>query len=266
MSCALLAVAFALLSPAQPVAGASFSDIGGSMFEDDIEWAVLEDIASGCTATRYCPENPVTRGQMAAFIARMFALPATNNDYYSDDDGSTYEVSINRVAKAGIASGCTSTRYCPGRNVTRAEMSTFLARAADLVSGGSNNYFYDDNGTTHEISTNRSAFAGIATGCGEWRFCPTANVTRGQMAKFLHRVVAPVPAPAFPAPPPPTPKPTPAPTPAPGSGCSPSYPSVCIRRRLQILTAPRSHSRNFTVLSPDPHGFDGDHDGVGCET
>jgi len=24
--------------------------------------------------------------------------------------------------------------------------------------------------------------------------------------------------------------------------------------------------RNFNVLPPDPHGFDGDHDGIGCET
>jgi len=274
------AAAFVLLAvsvsfrPAPVHAATPFTDIGGSMFEDDIDWAFNESIAAGCTATTYCPNSPVTRGQMAAFIARMFQLPSTTNDYFSDDNGTGYEASINRVVRAGIASGCTATRYCPSRAVTRAEMTTFLSRALDLGTGGANNYFYDDNGSTHEISTNRAAFAGIATGCAQWKFCPGTAVTRGQMAAFLHRVVQPVPAPAFPAPPPPTPKPTPAPTAAPtppGSGCHPSYTGGCLGQGIgdYDCIGGSGNGPNYTglvqVVGYDEFALDADNDGWGCE-
>jgi hypothetical protein len=50
-------------------------------------------------------------------------------------------------------------------------------------------------------------------------------------------------------------------------GCDPSYPDFCIPPAPPDLdckdVAPH---HNFTVLPPDPHHFDSDHDGKGCET
>jgi hypothetical protein len=97
--------------------------------------------------------------------------------------------------------------------------------------------------------------------------------------------MAPAPAPTTPAPPAPT-TPAPAPTtaiattaaeptpPAPttastataASGCDPSYPTVCIPPAPPDLDCKDIPYRGFTVLPPDPHRFDGDHDGIGCET
>jgi hypothetical protein len=54
-------------------------------------------------------------------------------------------------------------------------------------------------------------------------------------------------------------------TPAPPSNCHPSYPDVCIPPAPPDLDCPQISSTWFTVLPPDPHGFDGDHDGIGCE-
>jgi micrococcal nuclease len=47
--------------------------------------------------------------------------------------------------------------------------------------------------------------------------------------------------------------------------CDPSYPDVCIPPRPPDLDCPQISYTNFTVLPPDPHGFDGDGDGIGCE-
>jgi Protein of unknown function (DUF1524) len=52
----------------------------------------------------------------------------------------------------------------------------------------------------------------------------------------------------------------------PSGNCSPSYPTVCIPPPPPDLDCGEISYRNFTVVAPDPHGFDGDHDGVGCET
>jgi len=48
--------------------------------------------------------------------------------------------------------------------------------------------------------------------------------------------------------------------------CHDSYPDFCIPPPPQDLDCGDISQKNFTVLPPDPHNFDGDHDGVGCET
>lgn len=69
------------------------------------------------------------------------------------------------------------------------------------------------------------------------------------------------------APPPPAPAPpAPAPRPLAGSNCDPSYPGVCIPAYPPDLDCPQIAERRFDVVGPDPHGFDGDRDGVGCES
>jgi micrococcal nuclease len=51
----------------------------------------------------------------------------------------------------------------------------------------------------------------------------------------------------------------------PSSRCDPSYPGVCIPPPPPDLDCADIPYRNFRVLPPDPHHFDGDHDGIGCE-
>jgi hypothetical protein len=68
-----------------------------------------------------------------------------------------------------------------------------------------------------------------------------------------------------------TPTPAPSPSAVPGgtgtrAGCDPSYPTVCIAPPPPDLDCGYIPYRNFKVLPPDPDRFDGDHDGIGCET
>ncbi len=55
------------------------------------------------------------------------------------------------------------------------------------------------------------------------------------------------------------------PTAKPQSNCHPSYPTVCIPPPPPDLDCKDVSYRRFRVLQPDPHRFDGDRDGVGCE-
>ncbi|MEP0873109.1 thermonuclease family protein [Trichocoleus desertorum AS-A10] len=50
------------------------------------------------------------------------------------------------------------------------------------------------------------------------------------------------------------------------SSCSPAYPGVCIPPGPPDLDCGNISERRFTVIAPDPHRFDGDKDGVGCES
>lgn len=191
---ALLAVALLLTSFASvsPTAGATFTDTAASPFSAEINWLAARGITGGCDTRRYCPTQPVTRGQMASFLARMFMLPAASRDYFGDDNGSVHESAINRLAAAGVTGGCQVNKYCPDARLTRAQMASLLARVNRLTAGTGTNYFYDDNGMSHEPNIDRVARAGISAGCGTGRFCPSASVTRGEMAAFLYRIVKPI--------------------------------------------------------------------------
>jgi hypothetical protein len=170
----------------QPVPAFPLVDARFSTFKLDIEWVFAEGITFGCSAERYCPNDPVTREQMASFLVRALDLSGTPPDAFTDDETSSHEHNINLLAAAGITSGCGPGLYCPKAVVKRDQMASFLARALDLPATATD-YFTDDEVNTHEANINRLRAAGITTGCTATTYCPTADVTRGQMAAFLHR-------------------------------------------------------------------------------
>lgn len=118
-----------------PTCEGTFCDDDGSGFEADIEKIAAAGITGGCnppTNTRFCPNDRVTRGQMAAFLTRALGLTSTGNVDFSDDNRSVFEADIQKIATAGITQGCnppSNTRFCPDDYVTRGQMAAFLTRA-----------------------------------------------------------------------------------------------------------------------------------------
>lgn len=47
--------------------------------------------------------------------------------------------------------------------------------------------------------------------------------------------------------------------------CHPGYEGVCIPPPPPDLNCDDIEFRNFKIVGTDPHGFDGDNDGIGCE-
>ena len=117
-----------------------FYDVAGSVFADDILWMYDAGITKGCNPpynNRYCPDQRVTRGQMAAFLVRALGLSeGAGSDAFVDDDDSIFQTDIERLAAAGITRGCNppdNDRFCPGDPVTRGHMAAFLHRAAPHI-------------------------------------------------------------------------------------------------------------------------------------
>ncbi|MGA7269957.1 MAG: S-layer homology domain-containing protein, partial [Acidimicrobiia bacterium] len=159
-------------------------------FVNAVQWMVDNEYTSGCSKYFYCPGDPVTRGQMAAFFNRVLDLNSASEDYFVDDSSSIFEGDINAIAADGITRGCnppTNNEYCPEKSVTRGQMAAFIRRALGLPVA-TIDYFSDDNGSVYESDINAIAAAGITRGCGPDSFCPGAKVTRGEMAAFLYRI------------------------------------------------------------------------------
>jgi hypothetical protein len=116
-----------------------FDDTVGNVHANNIAWLAATGVTRGCNPpsnTRFCPDDPVTRAQMATFLVRALGLPAAEATF-TDTSGNVHEANIAALAAAGITRGCnppTNDRYCPDAPVTRAQMATFLMRAMDLMS------------------------------------------------------------------------------------------------------------------------------------
>ena len=178
----------------------ALGDLAGSVFTADILWLAEEGITKGCNPPmndEFCPTANVTRGQMAAFLVRFLGLTDNGGgDLFTDDDGNIFENNIDILATAGITKGCnppTNDHFCPNANVTRGQMAAFLVRALGLTDDGGGGLFTDTGGSVFEHNIDILATAGITKGCNppsNTMFCPNQNVTRGQMAAFLHRAAA----------------------------------------------------------------------------
>ena len=130
-----------VLDGSDPAAGS-----GSSRFVDvdaGAWWAPFVDrlaelgVTAGCSTgpLRFCPDEAVTRGQMATFLVRAFGLETeVPTAGFVDVDG-VHAANIDAVAAVRITAGCHTTplRYCPRRATTRGQIATFLARALGLV-------------------------------------------------------------------------------------------------------------------------------------
>ena len=194
----LLAVsALGIGSPVQAVTD-FFTDDNDSVHEANINRIAELGITLGCnppTNDKFCPNDFLTRGQMASFLSRALNLPLVGADFFVDDDASVHHTNINKIADVGITKGCnppTNDQYCPSSSVTRGQMASFLKRAASLDSA-SFDFFTDDSLSVHEGSINAIASVGITLGCNpptNDEYCPNDRLTRAQMATFLARLLA----------------------------------------------------------------------------
>ena len=188
--------------------GGSFEDIPlsfGAYWH--VEALYHSGVTAGCDATRYCPRQAVTRGQMAVFVAkalehagvaRLFVCNGVNiTPVFSDiPDGTALCGATKLLNELGIVVGCGNGAYCPTEDITRGQMAVFIAQSMVLAGrlGGvmpcdavTNPSPFVDVPNDHPACGHIKALydAGVIVGCGDGRYCPRQAVTRGQMAVYL---------------------------------------------------------------------------------
>ncbi len=123
-----------------PASGTVFGDVAASYWAAAwVEQLAADSITGGCGNGNYCPDNPVTRAQMAVFLLKAmhgssYLPPAVGADSGFADVPSSYWAAawIKQLAAEGITGGCGTGNYCPDRPVTRAQMAVFLVKAFNL--------------------------------------------------------------------------------------------------------------------------------------
>ena len=125
-----------VLDQAEPdaVSSGRFADVDyGLWWGAHVERLADLGITKGCARdpARYCPHEPVTRAQMAAFLVRAFNIDRADEFGFVDIEGNTHADDIDALAAAAVTKGCATepARFCPDDYVSRAQMASLLNRA-----------------------------------------------------------------------------------------------------------------------------------------
>ena len=122
--------------PAQ-IPSSRFPDVAADSFHGPFIERMFElGVTGGCgDGTVFCPDDTVTRDQMAVFLTRAFDLDPGPDPVFTDvAPDAWYYDQVAALAASGITAGCgDGTTFCPRQQTTRAQMATFLARATGLV-------------------------------------------------------------------------------------------------------------------------------------
>ena len=114
--------------------GTVFTDVPVTAFAANwIEKFAAEGITTGCGVKLYCPDNPVTRGEMAVFLLRAKYgsgySPAPPVGIFGDvTPGVPFAKWIEKLSADGITAGCGGGNYCPTLANTRGQMAVFLTK------------------------------------------------------------------------------------------------------------------------------------------
>lgn len=101
-----------------------------------IQSAVEAGIINGYDDSTFKPSAKVTRGHMAAFIARAFELPVGSKTFKDVPVGHTAYDAVKQLVAAGITTGYSDGTFKPQENLSRAHIAVFLARAMKYAESG----------------------------------------------------------------------------------------------------------------------------------
>lgn len=196
-----------------------FLDDDGSVHEQDIETIASRGITLGCGTRMYCPDRPVTRAEMSAFLIRSLGssspeprgalgaeppwdgLTLSGDPVFEDvSPQDWFAPHVEQLAARGITVGYGDGSYRPDRSVTRAEMAVFLTRAFGIATAEPAGTFEDVPSDSYYAGAVEALYRlGVTLGCQAPSaeagagtsifFCPSDEVSRAQMASFLARAL-----------------------------------------------------------------------------
>ena len=137
-------------------------------------------------ATKYTFKMPASRVEVKAVFAEGEAPAISFTDVA---EGEYYYDAVLWAVNKGITNGLTDTTFGPNASCTRAQMVTFLWRAAGSPEPTSTTTAFTDI-DSNEYYYKAVLWAvekGITTGTTETTFSPSATVTRAQTVTFLYR-------------------------------------------------------------------------------
>ena len=180
-------------SGSRPVEAKSFDDvIPGTFYYDAVMWAVKNNITKGTGASTFSPGDGCTRFQIVTFLWRACGCPtaATAASFSDVSPSDSFYEAVRWAVERGITNGTGGSSFSPYATCTRAQIVTFLYRAAGSPTVSSGIRFFDvaPNAFCRDAvvwATER----GITNGTSDTTFSPDAVCTRAEVVTLLYRTL-----------------------------------------------------------------------------
>ena len=179
-----------LLAPDAPN---PFVDVADDAFyHDAVLWAVRSDVTTGMDDTHFAPDGEATRAQIVTFLHRAAGSPAPKSaetDFIDVPSDAWYAEAVRWAVEQGITKGTGDKTFSPDKVCTRAEIVTFLFRAAGSPAVTEQTSPFDDvpAGSWFETPVLWAVERQITNGVSELLFAPDKTCTRGEAVTFLFR-------------------------------------------------------------------------------
>ena len=170
-----------------------FSDVKpGAYYYNAVLWAVEKGITNGTSDSTFSPDEGCTRAQVVTFLWRAAGKPdpASSESSFSDvKEGAYYYNAVLWAVENGITNGTSDTTFSPDETCTRAQIVTFLWRAAGKPDPASSENPFSDvkEGAYYYNAVLWAVEKGITNGTSDKSFSPDETCTRAQIVTFLWR-------------------------------------------------------------------------------
>ena len=121
-------------SPAVKSTVNPFTDVTASdYYYNAVLWAVENGITTGTSETTFSPNESCTRAQCVTFLYRAVGSAATAKAIFTDVSADAYYApAVDWAVEKGVTTGTSATTFSPDDACTRAQIVTFLYRAAQV--------------------------------------------------------------------------------------------------------------------------------------
>lgn len=170
-----------------------FVDVSAdAYYADAVNWAVENAVTSGTSATTFSPQMTCTRAQAVTFLWRAVGSPeptAAKNPFTDIDSSDYYYKAVLWAVENGVTSGTSATTFSPNKVCSRAEIVTFLWRAAkEPEPEAATDSFVDVKSESYYSKAAKwAAEENITSGTDKTHFSPDGKCTRAQTVTFLYR-------------------------------------------------------------------------------
>jgi len=169
-------------------------ELSGHMHVDGLRYLISKDALLQDANGSYRPNDTVTRGEFATYIAKALDLEKKDNITFTDvPDTYLFATDIKLAATAGIITGYTDGSFKPDARISREHMAVMLIRAVDYlkIPKGTSSITFKDNAAIFKDFRQDIAIGaqlGLIKGSSNGMFLPKDNATIGEASTFVLRL------------------------------------------------------------------------------